>query len=63
MHTSAACYWSVFTEERRPIIRINDVEMYDSSLQVYFAVIPEEFDEMFLEITVFPLAVVVVGRQ
>lgn len=36
--------------------------MYGSSLGVYFVVIPEEFVEMFLEITVFPLAVVVVGE-
>lgn len=62
MYTSAACDWSVFTEEIRRIIRINDVEMYGSSLGVYFVVIPEEFVEMFLEITVFPLAVVVVGE-
>lgn len=31
------------------------------SLWVYFVVISEEFAEMFLEISVFPLAVVVVG--
>lgn len=35
--------------------------MFIGSLRVYFVVIPEEFAEMFLEITVFPLAVVVVG--
>lgn len=35
--------------------------MYSDSLRVYFVVIPEEFAEMFLEITVFPLVVVVVG--